>query len=402
MSILESARALTTLYVHMCGLSEVPKHYNFWCCLSLISALVQDRVWYEKHRGMKLAPNLYVILYGPAAVGKGLAISQAYRMYNECKGSGMVWHGSITRAGLIDVMGGRDCNEKGETELVLANPKLWLISDELGDDIGRGAVADDFIKFMTKLYTSTGMIVNTGTRTTGRVSIENPLMNWLAGTTEEWMVESLDKNMVGAGFPSRVAFVQGEYDPTKRYPRPIYPADYYEVRDHVLVRLWLLQHIQGEFKMTDAALRRESQWYCNRAFPEDKDLIPSWKREQDLILKLAMLMVLAEGGVPLVIDERHFVAATKLSASVQRNIPNVVEQASETPEMSMSKRIQAVIMDYTAKSGGDYTAYTILYDRLKRKGVGSRHLKMELDRLWANKMIEKVVRDGRVCWRWKG
>ncbi len=407
-TILERARALTTLYVHMCGTTEVPKHFNFWCCLSLIAALVEDKVWYEKHRGVKLAPNLYVFLYGPPAVGKGMAIGTAYKLFHDCHAQGKVWHGSITREGLIDVMGGREPGEKWETggAMTIAHPKVWLITDELGDDIGRGAIADNFIKFMTKLYTSTGMTLNTGTRTHGQVTIEDPLANWLAGTTEEWMIESLDKNMVGAGFPSRVAFVRGAYDsnPAHRHPRPLYPEDYWPVREHILTRLWMLQQLTGEFRMTDEAYAREQQWYCNRPFPEDVDLVPSWKREQDLILKLAMLLVLAEGGMPLLIDVRHFVAAQKLSESVQRNIPSVVEQASETPELTTARRVTDALADYVVRSAETqgWVTYQMLYNRLKKKGVSSRQLKNELDRLWANRQAERVAKDDLIWWRWKG
>ncbi len=403
MTILNHARALTTLYVHMCGQSEVPKHFHFWALLSLIAALVEDRVWYEKHRGMKLAPNLYIFLYGPPAVGKGVAITSVYKLYQECQGTGRVWHGSITREGLIDVMGGRE-NEDAH-EIVLASPKLWLVSDELGDDIGRGAIADSFIKFMTKLYTSTGTTLDTGTRKYGRVSLIDPLPNWLAGTTCEWMVESLDKNVTAAGFPSRVAFVEGVYNPKTRYPRPLYPPDYAEVRQHIITRLWMLNRVSGEFKMTDEALRREAQWYTNRPFPEDSDLVPSWKREQDFILKLSMLLVLAEGGFPLIIDERHLAAAMKLSQSVQRNVPNVVAQAAETPELTTARRVQDALMDYKeklSKTSEGWVAHSTIYERLKKKGVSQRQLRNELERLCSMKEVERKIVDEKLFWRWKG
>ena len=68
------------LYNYLTGDSEIPKGYHGWAALSLLAALAEKRVWFEKFKGSKIYPNIYTLLIGPSGVGKGGAIGHAMRV----------------------------------------------------------------------------------------------------------------------------------------------------------------------------------------------------------------------------------------------------------------------------------------------------------------------------------
>ena len=386
MTILDETTDLIRLYEHLCGESEVPKEYHQWAFLSLLASRVEDRVWLEKDKGNKLTPLLYVFLVGPPALGKGVAIGKVLKLgalaSNGCIKS---FNGSVTAAHLTDVLGGGKDSNFEDAECLIANPKLWLVMDELGADIGKGAIADSFIKLMTKLYTSpTGVPIDTGTRSHGSVRIVDPAVNWLAGTTDEWLIGSLTQESIYAGPTSRIVFVKAHYDLHKRYRRAVYPKDYDEVYEYIVAGLTNLQYRKGEFKMTDEAILKEDTWYMNRPAPVEALVIPSWKREQDLILKLAMLMVLSEGG-PLVIDVRHIVRAMQASRAVQHNVSKVIELASKNTSTNMFSEVESQI-----KRIGK-VQHTFLSRLMRRRGITPKILK---------EIIESLAQEGQVKLSW--
>ncbi len=394
--MLQQTKNLLRLYAYMCGKGEVPTEYHIWSCLSLMAACIEDRIWLEKLKDERLFPMLYVFLVGPPALGKGVAITRAFKLFNECQAGGCYWHGKTTAANLIDVLG--KAGEDPETgQYFIPAPKLWLITDELTTDVGRGPQADDFIKLMTKLYTSGDVPVDTGTRTRGTVRIINPAVNWLAGTTEDWMMQCLSKDAIGSGFTSRVCYVFGRYS-KERFVRPIYPPDYQEVKAHVLIRLWLLKHISGKFWMTPEAQARENAWYMNRPQPRDADLLPNWHREQDLVLKLAMLCVLADGGDRLVIEEQHVDRAIRLSQSVQRYLPQVVALANKTPEAEGHIKVEGMIKDVR-----EWTRHQVLAQRARNRGVSTKIFTDIVKGLIAEGELEwKKMRGGTMWYRYVG
>jgi len=283
-----------------------------------------------------LLPNLYVFLIGPPALGKGVAIKLAHNLYRECGGIHS-FKGQTSAAHLTDILGKVQRDDQGRK--ILPRPRLWLVMEEVANDIlGPRNLIEAFVKMMTELYTSSGDMMDTGTRTHGGFRIENPCINWLVGTTEKWMIDTFTEDMIHSGFASRIVFVYGKYS-DRRYYRPQYPDDIEAVRQHIIARFHAMHYVEGKFLLTPAAEIEEKQWYMNRKEPMEKILKTTWRREHDLVLKLAMLLSLADGG-PLVIDAHHIIRATKLSASVQPNVSDVVVLSRRVPAADVKDDIE--------------------------------------------------------------
>jgi len=380
-SILQKTTNLVTLYQHLCGESEVPKEFHFFAFLSLLGAVVGDRVWIEKVKGEKLKPNLYIFLVGPSGCGKGVAINRVFKLLDDSLGTELVktYKGRTTAAHFVDFLGKRITDE-ASGEVFIPNPVAWLVTEELARNIGKGTFADDFIKLMTEIY-SGSPLVDDGTRTHGHVRLKNPCINWLAGTTKEWMIESLTGDNIRSGFGARVCFVNADYV-KKRYVRPRYPEDYDEVYEHIKARLVALYHITpGKFWITPEALAKESMWYMNRKWPDDDRLMPSWKRQQDIMLKIAMLLALGNAP-PLVIEEGHIVQAIRLSTWVLRNAELAVELATRTPILDYFAQVE----DALRQAKGSIV-HTPLSRKMAKRGIDARTL---------NKILSELIRDGLV------
>ena len=340
MGKLDETKNLLQLFCYAAGVSQVPKEYFMWAGIALISAVVQDRVGYKKMHD-PMAPNLMIFLIGPSGSGKDTAIKYALRYVKDNPRVPFL-KGRATAQYLIDRIGQRD--DSG----AIRDAKLWLISPELSFNIGSGEQADTMVKFMTAIYGDDDIPIEEGTRTNQGTKLRNICVNWLAGTIIQWLKDCVSPDAVEGGFFARSVCVKGYYDFSKknRFIRPLFPPDYQQVFDYVQERIDALTHIRGEFVMTEAAQKVESDWFYGRDEPANDLVIPWWVRQHDLVLKLAMVFSLAD-GIDLTIQGHHMQAAIKLAQDVGVDLPDIMRYAAAT---GATKELQTV-MDAIKKLG---------------------------------------------------
>jgi len=325
------------LYMRSCGETEIPKGYHGWCALSLMAAVLENRVFYMK-LGSPIVPNIYVFLVGPASVGKGAAISKAVRLMRDSELPINQFRGKTTAAFLLDLMG-RSIDMEGE--MSVPDSRLWLIMDELANDLGQAKQADDFIKLMTEMFTATDYPINTGTRTDDAVTINNPCINWTVGTTKEWMFDVMTKQTIYSGFTARVMFCFRDYI-DKRIPRPEQPEDYDAMQIALVNKLRVLYSLEGEITMDNKTIKMHDDWYHSREKPTDDLLIPSWKRGHDIILKLAMLFSLDENP-QMIIRQHHLRKAITTFDNAFKDLGKMINIACGTTESSETDAVEEAI-----------------------------------------------------------
>jgi len=391
--ILNDTRNLVKLYIHACGEDEVPKSFHVWSCLTLIAACVGDRVYFQRVREMPLYPNLYTFLIDESGIGKGRAIRFAS---NFVKDIPLVnyYEGKITAARLIDKLGRPQINpETGRREV--ANSKMFLATPELAMSIGKGELAESFIETLTELYGGSALIQE-GTRAHGDVTIKNCCMNWIAGTTKEWLLKAVSPQAIQSGFFARCIAVYGDKEERRKMFRPQYPIDYQEVIGHIQARIYSLCFLRGEMSLTDEAEKYVNEWYLNRSEPEDDLMKPAWNRQRELVLKLAMLLRLSDGET-LKIDYYHIRHAIKLSMINEGSMPDLVEFASRTPETSAEAQIARVLQRARTMGHSD------LLRRVYRYGIGAQKAKMAISDLRQKGMIViTTTRTGGGEYTWIG
>lgn len=395
MTILNETKNLIILYRHICGKSEVPPDFHFWCIISLIAAVVEDKVWLQKFAHEKLFPQLYIFLIGLSGLGKGTAIGNIVRLADNSVAIRR-YRGKTTAAHFLDQLGKPQVDDWGRKYLL--NPKIWLIMDELKHDLGniRGLVLE-FIDMMTELYTAGNYDVDTGTRKHGGMRIKRPIINWLIGTTHGDIKKILTPDMMDSGFVARCCFIFSEYDFDKRYPEIEYPPDYEEVYNHIRYRLWSLACAEGQMTMTSPAKELERQWYIKRAVPEEELLYSAWKRQHDLMLKFAMILCLADGE-GLLIKRLHVVQAINMVERITSYSEQLVKAASETREVRPSN----IVAQYLQRKHQVNHTEASRYMRSNR-GMSAKSFRNAVFELICEGVVEQVQgTTGGTVYTWLG
>lgn len=339
--ILDQTRNILRLYTYQAGKSEIPDVYHVWCCIAMIAAAVGDKVWYRKFRHAKLTPNMYTILVGPSGSGKDMAIGIALSFIKKLP-IVKLYAGKATAPYIIDFMA-HSANGKPP----VGHSRMFLVTPELAMSVGSGNMADEFVKLTTALYTGADYPITEGTRTSGTHVITNPCLNFLGGTTEDWMMRALTRDAIEGGFFARVAAVKGDYDFQNRVLDPVYPPDYEDVVDHLHKRIALLTKVSAEFSMAPDAKRIEEQWYMTREVPQDDSLIPSWMRQHAMILKLAMILSLMDNTEytpeSFVITLDHLKRAQQLSNFLHQHLPKFIALASRSDETKWIEVVTKIV-----------------------------------------------------------
>lgn len=350
MSKLDETHDFFELYLHQTGTSEVPRPFFFWSAMSLLAASVGDRVWIEPDIGRKIYPNLYVFLIGPSGSGKEQAVMGTAKLGGH-EPILETFMGRATRQYLLDYLTKDSPIENGMR--YADNPHLYLVTEELGSAIRAGDLGHDLISFMTEFYTGKP-VGQDGTRGTGMVTLYNPCFNWLAGTTDEWLIRAVDRDAIEGGFFARVIAVRGRRNYKERYPQITYPDDRDVVRDHLKWRVSQYALLKGGFQYTPAAQALHDEWYTKRAEPADSLEEPSFNRSDEMVFRLSLLLRLSEidmvvdahGNGALItpsVDVCHFNEALHLWEGLAADIPATMRKASATERSSVVDVVGEII-----------------------------------------------------------
>lgn len=376
-------------YLHAAGKSEVPRTFHRWTALSVLAATMMDRIWMRK--GMsKLKPNLYIFLIAPSGCGKGEAIGTGLRLIKDIPQIALEY-GRTTGPAMLDRLSAKAGPAKD-------NSKLYLVTPELAMAVGRGPQADDLIKLMTELYAGSEVPLIERTRTSGRHVIRGHCLNWIAGTTKEWLRDCVTREAVEGGFFARVSCVQASYS-TPRVFEPTVPPDAEATAKRLQNHLEHLLTLEGEMRFDPRALALHEEWYLTRPEPTDEILLPSWRREDDMVRKISMLLAMAEPDPQPIILPHHAAEAQQIVAETARQLPIVIDYIGAGMDSDTMRRVRRVIFE--AKT----IHHKVLAENMARVGVTSDKLRLCIDTLLEASVVrrEHHPRGGWVYhWRHRG
>ena len=334
--ILGHEKNLMKLFMYATGKSEVPESYLRWSLMALVAASVGNRVSYAKFAHAPLFPNIYVFLIGPSALGKGQALSFMLQMEHARHNT---LNGAATHKALV---------QRFATQAPADHPgfeQCFLLHEELGNSIPPGPMGEAFVKFITDTHSRAGTWYTDATRKDGEAKFKKPCITWLAGSTPEWLGRSITLEDMLSGFFGRVIGVPEWYDLDNRVYKPsdFDPDDKQEVIDYLCGRIHLLTRIPAgsEFHMSRRAEEVDREWYMSRVPPQDERLMPFWKRESDLSLKIAMILSLCRDQ-KLVIELEDITEAHNLVRQAREAMPKIVEWSTS----SMMDRVQREVESF--------------------------------------------------------
>lgn len=367
-------------YVQAAGQTLVPPVFHRWAAISLVAAALGNRVWVDK-LNRPLYPNLYVMLVGPSGCGKGVAIDFAMDRWQDVEGlkdSGRLYRGAITKQRVLDLLGGRQTNTVGGKAQVGSAPPVpqpWLIAPELYNALGQsGRGAEAFIANLTDLYTGSPVPVMEGTRTWGDVSIVGHCINWLAGTTSQWLRKSLSPDAILSGFFGRVITVEGAYSATHQEAQ--FPANYGSLIIQLTEQLERISISSGVCCLDEDASNVRNQWLATRQPPDDEMMRPAYQRDDDLLLKLATILCMADQAVlesdGYTINKEHVIKARLLVNEARTAQASLVTLAHANPEMDSYQLVR------DALKHAKRITHTMLLRRVTNRGVNAEKLRIAL------------------------
>lgn len=394
MSKLDETKNILDLFMHCTGKTEVPPQWYKWACLSIVASSVGNRVFYQKFPWEHINPNMFVFLIGPSGLGKGQAINFAMQLRHNKQN---LWYGDATNKGLKDHFSSMDGMQIPDH---ITPPWVtYVVQTELADSVGSGNLADAFIKSMTNWYNPTKTNFRERTRLHGEKEHPPPTLNWLAGTTVEWLQSCVTRDAMLSGFFGRVVGVYGDYDWSKRIydPMAYQPKDYDEIIDYLCERIDNLTDIPPNtpMKMTRDARIIDEQWYNHRT-PPRHEARPFFRREPDLAIKLAMILSLCRSQ-SLIIDEEDISEAHKLVMLARNDMLRIVAEATN----SKSQLAMDAVLDLLKRKHPHFVKRSAIHRLVSRWGYDSSGMELVLRDLDERELIETRSRGGRKEYAYK-
>jgi hypothetical protein len=199
-----------TAYAEYTEEQESPSLFHFWVGTSVVASTLERRC--HINRGYyTLYPNLYVVLIGASArVRKTSAINIGYGVYREAVVDGVMVSQKTTPEAIISIF-----VDGFKTKAVSGGV---IVADELGVFLGGQAKNMDLMQLLTKWYDCPNHF-EYHTLMRGKEVMNNVYCGMMAGTTPQWLRDSLPPHAVGGGFTSRIIFVYQD-KPEKLIPFP--------------------------------------------------------------------------------------------------------------------------------------------------------------------------------------
>lgn len=295
--------SLTSDYLEYVQPLKGSSHYHRWSILSVVSSLLERRVWLDRGRLGVLFPNTYTILVGGPATGKSTAAGLAVELINSVRAKNRlppyIGPSKVTQAALYEdflkaTRGVLSHTSDGETK----QSPMFIYASELAvsmNDFGGGTLTNELIDF----YDSKGIDITIQKKTIsgGLLSIPNPSITLLAGTTPEYLQGASADQIINSGLASRIVFVVERTHPDKEWS-PV-PVDL-RLKQSIINQLSKVYCMSGKMSLSPAA----QAFYVENAKTADKAGFGSrtsfhqnyFGRKPDHICKLSMAFAAQRGS----------------------------------------------------------------------------------------------------------
>lgn len=311
---------------YMAG-EESPSIFNEWVAISTVAAAMQRKCFLRWKLHGYTYPNLYIVLVGPPAVGKGVAMGAASTMLREANVRTSA--NAVTRQALIqDLMSATESVDIDGS--LYTHSSLTVFSKELAVFLGYNDY--ELISHMTDWFDCESHWVY---KTIGRGDevVENVFVNMIGATTPDIIQTHLPTDAVGGGLTSRIIFVFADA------MSKIVAVPYLQVQDPALYAkmqhdLKAIAAMKGQFKVTNEFLELWVPWYINsRKNPMfgDGPLVRYDGRRAMHMLKICMVMNASRGDESMVIDAQDFIKAKTALDSCEQVMPKTFRGYGSNP-----------------------------------------------------------------------
>lgn len=372
--------------------SEAPTSFHFWVGVGTIAGALRRKVWTD-HLTYQYTPNFYIILVAPPGVAtKSTAIRSGTSLLRRIKGVHLGPQ-SLTWQALFDSLKTSiEIVKVPDTSQVLTYAALTLPVSELGTFFR--PENKEFMDHLTNIWDAQKEVIGRKTLKDGEISIENPWLNIIAGTTPGWLKDNFPKVMIEGGLASRLIFVfQDKKQRLIAYPERLDKgADFHLEEEALLYDLQQIGNLCGQYKFTEAAYAWGEQWYASLHDIKPAGLSSAERmqgylsRKQALVHKLAMVLSASRKN-DLVLDAEDLIEAEANITALETNLSQVFDSIGVTPEANISNEILQTIKKHGKVS------YKALFHAFSRTIDGTTYKRIILTAIETG-MLKREAKDG--------
>ncbi len=300
-----------------------PSLFVKWSGIFTVAAALERKVWLDHERG-RTYPSQFMLLTGPAGVGKGLCLNIVYDLLSQLNRDGNVFHiapSSVTKASLMDSLALAERTEVRPMyePSTLSFNSITAIPNEFG--VFLPSWDGEFMNTLTDLWDNKRYTETRRTRSVS-IQIDNAQINLISGTTPAYLSNFLPEGAWEMGFMSRTLVI---------YSGEINHVDIFAKKPGK-EKLWaeLLHDIKDIYKMygamtvTDEFADAVHAWGRGGSLPRPTHpkLHGYCTRREAILLKLCMTAAAANDS-ELVLSIEHFRQALDWLIELEHFMPDV-------------------------------------------------------------------------------
>ena len=318
-----------TEVVDSCEENEAPPRFFYWAAISAISAVVKKQVWIDRHF-YHLYPNTYVFLVAKSGMKKGVPINVARKLVEKVDATRIISGRNSMPQVLKDLSKAFTLESGG----MIKDAQAFLLSGELAAFFVKDPDALTVLTDLHDTYAYEKFWTNS-LKGTGIDKLIKPCITLLGATNEDHFSDAVPLNAIGGGFIARTFIVfsleRGKLNSLTEKPKKIVDID------GLSKYLKVISQVNGEFVWTDASKKTYDIWYYKFMGSEGTDSTGTNNRIGDQIIKVAMILSLAE-STNLILKESHVIEAIDVCTTCISGMRQVTMGAGKS-NLAMATRL---------------------------------------------------------------
>lgn len=321
--------------------TEIPGIFVVWGGVATLSAMLSRRVYVDMGT-FTIYPNLFIVLVaGSGKCRKSTMIEMVEDQILPFSDDINLLVDKGTFQGISD-----DLRKVGElapgTEL--ESHQGYMILDEVTTLLNKQSWEGRVGELLHQLIDCKKSF-RARTRGKGVEELKNTCLGAFGGTTIELIRDAIPPQMIGAGLSSRMIFVYTD-QPGPPCAKPEMTPEKREALEKIHKKLKHTLTVEGQMEFSEEAeayyQERYNDHYYNCPFWDEPNLWGYASRRYVFVIKLAMLLSIAEGD-GLVIEKSHIQGAENLIFETEKNLPKVVGKMGQSNDGELTDYVMSVI-----------------------------------------------------------
>ncbi|MBU2177553.1 MAG: DUF3987 domain-containing protein [Gammaproteobacteria bacterium] len=361
--------------------TEPPYLFRKWTAIACIAAALQRKCWVEWGTALTFYPNLFIILVGPSACGKGTAMNPGLEIISEIPAIRLSAQATSLQALIRHLKDTNLTDIDMETGKQTYHSSLTIFSKEFTVFLGyhnrelMAALCDWYDCDKRWSYE---------TISRKKEEIFGVWVNLIGATTPDLIQSSLPIESIGGGLTSRIIFIVEEKK-GKLVTLPIQTANEKEMKQFLIHDLEKISMMSGRYSVTEGFVSMWDAW-CRQAEENPPFHDPKFDgyvgRRRTHLMKLSMIMAAAHGRNGMCLTEDDLTMAVKTLDEVEVKMGTVFRGVGKSDIASLINKATSFFMNSVSKD--------IPYWQFSRHFSGDMD-KLVMDRVISTLEVSKMI-----------